>query len=130
MTRFEPEVIQSMAEHLRYEDGERLSARSPQAAETHSVALGGLTLTAEEFAIMVAMVEAVDLRLRGVIAAIWCEGKASCAYVVTLKAAFSKVAQLIAPQLLEAAGRRSKIILQDPSGGTLYELSEDSSADE
>jgi hypothetical protein len=129
MTRFEPEVIRSMAEHLQYEDGERELTRPLQAVEAHGVALSGQSLTAEELEIMVLMVEAVDLRLRGVIAAIGCEGKAPHSYVVTLKAAFSRVAQLIAPRLLEAAGTQSRIILQDPSGGKLYELSGDSSAD-
>jgi hypothetical protein len=127
MTRLEPEVIRSMAEHLRYKDGERELTRPVLSVEAHGVTLSSEEQTLNEIETMILMVEAVDLRLRGVIAAIWCEGKAPHTYVVTLKAAFSKVAQLIAPRLLEAAGAESRIILQDSSGSTLYELSGDRS---
>jgi hypothetical protein len=127
VTRFEPEVVQAIARHLRQGNLDQTETTPMKAVVSHGVTLGSRYQKAEELEAMDVMVEGVDPRLRGAMAAIWCDSKATRTYLVTLKGRFGEVARLIAAQLGEASGVYNGIILQDPAGGVLVELSRNGS---
>jgi hypothetical protein len=116
-----------MATHLRQGNLDQTETTPMKAVVSHGVTLGSRYQKAEELEAMDVMVEGVDPRLCGAMAAIWCDSKATRTYLVTLKGRFGEVARLIAAQLGEASGVYNGIILQDPAGGVLVELSRNGS---
>jgi hypothetical protein len=104
VTRFEPEVVQAIARHLRQGNLDQTETTPMKAVVSHGVTLGSRYQKAEELEAMDVMVEGVDPRLCGAMAAIWCDSKATRTYLVTMKGRFGEVARLIAAQL----GRRDR----------------------
>jgi hypothetical protein len=121
VTRFEPEVIQTLARRLWHGSEERVPTTPVWKAVVHGVTLRSRYRKVEDFTRMGAMLESVEPRWRSAILDIWCDS-IPARYRVTLRGRFREVAQLIGDQLEAAQVGHKGILVQDPAGGTLYRL--------
>ncbi len=97
--RFEPEVVQAIADKQHRGDPEKVATTTLTSLEMHGVLLTSRYNKAGEYQVMTRMVEGLAPDLRKYINNIYCDSKVSNCFSVYLEPCTSKQAQAIADQL-------------------------------
>ncbi len=104
VSRFEPEVIETLARRFWQGSEERVPTTPVWKVVAHGVTLRSRYWKVEDFMRISGILDSAEPRWLGAILDIWC-GSVPAAYRVTLRGRFREVAQLIGDQL--AAARAS-----------------------
>jgi hypothetical protein len=120
--RHDPETIAAAARAWRG-DTEKVATTSVKGVQVDGVALSSRYDKAEEYEVMVAMVDGVAPELRSKIASVFCDSKAQACYSVELRPCSRRQAEAIAQHLGSAANRlqggHNGIYLNGPAGGSI-----------